>query len=587
MKRRTKSRSIAHALARAIARGVVGGIGALVGCSAPADVAPGLGPGEIVPLESRIDALPGRMLLIPVRAGSDASERVRIELENGRVLDGRLWRIVVSSDSSASSWLAPAGAWRAEPFGARAESPGGAGDASPGTALASPMVSVDLPVGASGRWISVGGARVRLNVLGSLEAPGTVSGREAVALGEGAAREPGVSGALATLLEPERNSPLRRWRYRLLTRGSPESGEPFADPVIETLARQEEGRWSWALRALARADRALAQRVARRLVATADFGAGTVAPAWPPAAADAGSLLTDLLDPTLDGARKVARAEAFLLAQPATVAWVIDDAGTPEATSRRPMVEIAAANLSEKSVLGAAVIGSRLSGAEPREIGPLSVLRMFVPVPEEGTAESAVSVAVGSYRFTLPVLLTSLAGAPPGVSLGPLTPDYTLDTWQGGAPRATDPAWATGAVLLKKDRSWRLFVECARPASAHGAAQEDTVRVWVGPTARPRLVMRVGESGYAHAEQALSVPGATDPAANAGDPASGVTAASRPTKWVCEVPIPDWCIEQDGVLRVGLERTDARGVRSAYPRPMLPWQGEPGRVMVQTGAWEK
>jgi hypothetical protein len=32
-------------------------------------------------------------------------------------------------------------------------------------------------------------------------------------------------------------------------------------------------------------------------------------------------------------------------------------------------------------------------------------------------------------------------------------------------------------------------------------------------------------------------------------------------------------------------RVDGRGRRSAWPRPMLPWQDEPGRAALDTRAW--
>ncbi len=539
----------------------------------------GAEPSQLVPLESRIDALPGRTLLIPVRAAEGSPASVPVTLEDGRELSGKLWRVTVEYDPGRASWLPQAGVWRATAFDAKVAPVAADPHVS---ALASSMVSVDLPLNVSSRWLTVGTSRVRLNVLGSLATPGTVAPRQEIDLiGPGPAVD---APALRRLLEPERRSPVRRWRYRLLAHAASEPGDAFEDPIIEALARQEEGRWSWALRALAMADRDLAQRVARRLVATTTFGAGVVAPTWPSSQADLDALLPDLLDPTLDGARRAQRAEAFLMAQPAATAWIIDDAGTPDATTGRPSVAVGVANLSERVVLAAAVPGERITDAEPRELGPDTAMRLYVSYANEAPIDAAIGVAVGSLRATLHPMVSRVPGAPPGVALGPLIPDFTLETWiAGGSTVAPDPAWVGAAMLLRKDRVWTLFMECARAGDAAATPQEDTVRLWIGPTARPRLVLRVGESGYAHVEQALPGAGGTD----APDPAAGVTVASRAAKWVCEVKIPDWCIEPDGTLRVGLERVDSRGARSAYPRPMLPWQAEPGRIVVDTGAWGK
>jgi len=581
------------AAARVVAGAVITGVcGALAACGAPERAAGEVAGGGLVVLDSRIDAVPGRTLVVPVRAGSDVRGRVPVVLDDGRELEGKLWRVVVEVAPGGSSWLPPAGVWRAEALdrgqgaGERdlgADGGGGAaGSAAPaGAALASTMVTVDLPLNVSARWATIGGARVRLNVLGSLRAPGTVAGPEEAALVE---RGPGIdSPVLQRLIAPERDSPMRRWRYRLLTGGAAGAPRVFDDPVIEAIALQEEGRWSWALRALLRTDRDLARRLTARLVATTDFGAGVAAPTWPVSQGDLAALQSDLLDPSMDGARRAERGAAFLLAQPVGAAWIADDAGTPDAASTRPMVDVGVANLSDRPVLAAAAgPGVQVSAAEPRDLAPWTAERFFVVAPEDAATGSTVSAMVGGWRRSMPALMARLPGAPPGVSMGPLLADHTLESWMSGAVTGPmDPGRGCVAMLLKKDRSWTLFVECARPLGEVGATQEDTVRVWIGPTARPRLVMRVGESGYAHVEQELGPRGDR----GAAGAEAGATVASRAGKWVCEVTIPAWCIEADGTLRIGLERVDGRGARSAFPRAMLAWQEEPGRVMVDTGAW--
>ena len=63
------------------------------------------------------------------------------------------------------------------------------------------------------------------------------------------------------------------------------------------------------------------------------------------------------------------------------------------------------------------------------------------------------------------------------------------------------------------------------------------------------------------------------------------TVSRQGGKWVANVPIPARCVEKDGTLRIAIERTDSRGRRTSWPRPMLPWDSEPGRVALDTKAW--
>jgi len=52
------------------------------------------------------------------------------------------------------------------------------------------------------------------------------------------------------------------------------------------------------------------------------------------------------------------------------------------------------------------------------------------------------------------------------------------------------------------------------------------------------------------------------------------------------LPLPPDAIEPGGRLRVGLTRTDATGRRTAWPRRLLPWDSEPGRLAVDLNAWD-
>jgi hypothetical protein len=59
----------------------------------------------------------------------------------------------------------------------------------------------------------------------------------------------------------------------------------------------------------------------------------------------------------------------------------------------------------------------------------------------------------------------------------------------------------------------------------------------------------------------------------------------KPTRWLAIVPIPDDAVENETIVRLSLTRISPSGVRSSWPRAMLPWQSEPGRLALDLGAW--
>jgi hypothetical protein len=61
-----------------------------------------------------------------------------------------------------------------------------------------------------------------------------------------------------------------------------------------------------------------------------------------------------------------------------------------------------------------------------------------------------------------------------------------------------------------------------------------------------------------------------------------VRAADRASLFI---PLPSNAIEAGHILRVGMVFIDAQGTRSAWPRPMLPWDAEPGRIAVDLDTW--
>ncbi|MBL9032532.1 MAG: hypothetical protein JNM80_12605 [Phycisphaerae bacterium] len=532
-------------------------------------------------VEARVDVVLGRRLVIPVTVQGGLSPRrpVPVRLDDGRTLEARLAWLSVGPEPEAepNSWVDPAGRW-ASVWADADRRPEGAGGW---------LLIVDLPLDSVGQGLYLGTTRVPLNWLPDpalLTDP--ASGRELpwprpiADLGE--------SPHLLRLAQPERTSPVRRWRYRLLTRGlqprpapaltggepAPAETDEFADPVIEAVARQVESRWQVALAWLWIADADLAERVRQRLAGAVRYGERVVAPAWTIDQPALDALLLDLLDPRLRAHERRERALAWLSSLPTAVAWVIDDAGLRDAGRVTGVGQVGVANLSDRAALAWVGVGmsAELTSIPAGAAGELPVL---MPRSDDGGDPGAkgplrVVAHVGPWSGPCAVALRPIEAAPPGLRLGPLLADWTMRTWMGGvAPPEPSADWA-GLGLLQKsgDGSWTLFLEFRGPART----EPEGARVWLGPRERPVAVFRVSSTGLATEEVGR---GSTE----------GVQVSREPDRWTVRLTIPAGTIEPDGIVRIGLERTDGRGVRSAWPRPMLPWQVEPGRVAVDLSAW--
>lgn len=529
--------------------------------------------------ETRIDHVPGQPLVMPVDVdGVIGTRPPRVLIDDGRQAPAALHWIGIRDGDGA--WLPSPGEWTAVPAsaGPRPRTPG------------SWCLMVNVPADAIGQGLWLGEARIALNWLADTppEVPAGASSPW---------RPPADADAepLEPFLEAERRSPLRRWRARLLTRGlAQESPEPDAEPapdvfgnsVLESLAGQTEARWRIALARLWRADQDLADRVKRRLLASVDFGQGAVAPTWPVSQERLDVLLGDLLNPRLEDAERAERAASWLSDQPAAAAWVIDDAGTADGATGRPVLCAGVANLGDRTTLGWLETDPPGESPELVRIEPLKTAVLYglaPPEPAAGAREGApipVTLHLGRWSAVQPAAPAALPVRPPGLKLEPFYADWRLEEWLAGRVEplgVISGAWITSGMVFRDDNvsegggRWVVYLECrTAEMTASGPAGEEFVRIWIGAYRRPRYVIRVMSNGEASA-------GSKDVA--------GVLVTRREDRWLCTVPIPEDAIENDGAVRLSIERWDARGVRASWPRPMFPWQTEPGRVAVSTAAW--
>jgi hypothetical protein len=551
---------------------------------------------------ARIDAIPSSLIVVPIDPAwvfhtDDASTG---RLDDGRTLNIRFARINIDRVAllegvgpRRQEWLPAPAIWSSSPLHASTDAPNAAVPAQTST----PVMVIDFPAIPAGRHLDVAGKRWAINWVPSPH--DTIAARSPAAQSESLALwrptlppAAAVSPVLAAYSRPESLSPIGRWRYRMLTDGLAPPGASdaaatsplpaFDDPLIEAIARQNESRWQSALALLWSVDPDLAWRVKLRLTGVMDFGEGIVVPAWPTDHAILDLLLADLLDPVLSPTQRARRAAEWLEAQPPALAWVVDDAGVLDARKGLGIATIAIANLGERPTLAWAEAEGERREPELRPAPPATVVRVPVtPIDDgrPGIAPSLVSAHLGRWSRQLRVVTRPIPLLPPGLTIGPLLPDLTIQSWlEESRAGSVLPAWATVARLhsppatSNAPRPFELYVECRSTADA-SVGNDDEVRVWIGPSQSPFAVLRVSASGTLVDELLPDAPPASLPIARSD------------VGWSFLLPIPRGAIERDGLLRLALTRTDARGRRSAWPRPMLPWQREPGRIAVDTTAW--
>lgn len=545
-------------------------------------------------IEPRIDVVAGSMLVAPVRVVGDASDvkSLPARLDDGRKVEALLRCISVTLDPSApATWLPPAATWSVDTK--RAGGPDGVG--------ATWVLVMQLPADAAGQSVWVGNSKLPLNWLPAPTALVRAGDRFGWPAPIEAAR---LTPELRALLTPEGESPVRRWRHRLVTTGLDPRREAearltlglseFSDPILEALARQSEARWSVAIAWLWRDRPELAQRLAKRIACIVDFGAGHFAPAWAIDQAELDALVADLVDPDLSTDGRIARAETWLKAQEPIVAWLADDAGlsAPDAIDDSLTNTVSSARLANLTDRGLTVsFGATGAKAELSPIEALRATTLEVSIPGTSSVrddwdESGASMVLtsGSWGVSLSPLAERVTVRPPGRTFGGLQADLTLRSWRSPSSAAgfsalpeTRAMLARGSPVAGGEDGWFLMVECRRVSRADDPAK-DRLEVWIGPREHPRLVIQlaaIGEATLIQAERPDDVRAIVE----------RVKFVKEEARWAALVPIDAACIEPESLVRIGLVRVDARGVRGSWPRAMLPWQVEPSRVLFSLRDW--
>jgi hypothetical protein len=534
------------------------------------------------PLEPRLDAVRGRTLVIPLDAPRSARlpAALPLRLDDGRVIDAPVfWIGATPSAAPRHLWLPDPGRWSATP--AFAPPP-------PESSLGAWCALVDLPEDPGlGLWFAR--TRIPINPIAepSIIAPTALPWNPT-------AGPQSANLTLNLLARPDAASPLRRWRYELLTEGlapifpfqPATSGGRDSDRALEALAQQFRARWQVALAWLFIHNPDLSLHLRRRLASAVIMDSEHVAPICPATDSELATLLSSLLDPTLSPPDRADRAQAFLDALPVAIATVLDDAGQFDARTSAPVSTAMLINLARRPAVAyltdsadeqppsldlepLAPASARTLAAVAMHAAPIRALA--APRPASFTAH------IAEWKSPLDALPAPIPIAPPGLRLDPFALDWTMDAFLHARPDASmipGPLWSTAALLFRDDSDsnpWRLLIECAfDPADKR---TEDHIELWLGPYHAPVCVLSINRSGVVSILKG----------ALAETPAPFIERAD--SRWSALISIPASAIDRAGLLRLSVLRVDPRGFRAAWPRPMLPWQEEPGRLSINTTTW--
>ncbi len=520
----------------------------------------------------------GESAVIPVNPAwqLDLDTATSARLDDGRTIPIEIYWAAPAYTNAPSSWITDFGLWSATP------EEKSTANARRGVRL----ISVSPPTDALGQGLWIGSKRIELQWIPSATMlAGETNAQWTPRLDE-AQRS---NTALLTHISPEATNPLTRWRFKLLTEGlSPakmrsDESASFSDPIIETWARQTEAIFRSAIRKLRRANPATADAFIHKLTQIITFPDGHIAPLWPSTDVDLLGLVEDLCHQTVTPDSAAATIEDWLNAQPAAAAWVRDDAagiGTiPESTTPVIFSSLGAVNLGNKPALATLqssgtpqLVRLEADASTERLISTLS------PSPNTTNLPQA-TVRILDWQLQRTVAAIPIKLTPPGLSIGPLVPDWTMpalfrsDETSLLAARPADiqitltcNSQSVSGVGPEAQSGWTLIVISLAPATSG-----ETFQVYFGSTTQP--------SGSID----LSSEGSLKTTGFGGSCQTLVT--KLPTGWGCQISLPRGVIDSHGLLSLGISTTRPGHGRASWPRPQFPWQTQPARVIFDTSTW--
>ncbi|MFT3684935.1 MAG: hypothetical protein QM783_08420 [Phycisphaerales bacterium] len=367
-----------------------------------------------------------------------------------------------------------------------------------------------------------------------------------------------------TALDTAAQTPGDHSRAALLRRAiKPETpGVPdFDPPALNTLAFQVGDQWAGAIGRLQCFDKALARQVARRMLLLAYLPGDETHGSWQPLWADADPAVLQSL---LSGPQNSATAAAigFMAVQPAAVAWVQDDAGLRDPLTRGTLSTGAAISLAEQPVVLSVrtAPGAGAEAFEPRAAKPL-IGQMFTIAAGSLGAEPGGLLKMGTAPLAFAPSAAPVRATPPGVLIGPFSFDWSRTAFLRQEPvRVPSIAGSLVPAESGPGAGWTLYLE--RRAQNETELDREVLRVWVGPTGAPSHCVELTPTGNI---KQLS-----------GSTQAQVSRLPGGGGWCATVTIPASAVDDKGVLRLAVEHAASTGLRASWPRPMFPWQKEPG-----------
>ncbi|MGV6814942.1 MAG: hypothetical protein ACWA5W_08045 [Phycisphaerales bacterium] len=573
---------------------------------------------SIRPASDRLDAIVSYPLIISIVTPNEKLLRkpVITKLDDGRVMTSEPFWVGVSPESAnpEQSWTRPVGIWTATNFHAIASIP------SNDRPLGVWFIQIDLPIDAVGQGLWFGDKRYELNWLPDpertiLEAPDAqseslISAFWDLRLDLSALQDPAIIHAVKQYTQ----SPFTNWRSQLLLNGlnphhnaTQETGQldslelelqlntPGSD-LLKQIARQYKAKWQIILGRIWLIDPDVATRLKSALTLTARFDTRTL-PLWNDDLASLDQLAQDLLSPFVDDQTRVLRAKAWLETQPRVLAWISDDQGTIDrsAMTSRPTVSVISlpqspgVSLFRLDSLTKSANDAELVTLSPNTTTPIQTTIDLIPVvpTNPGLETAPLQVRTGRWSTTVNAIASLSPANAPYIRIGPLLSDWTMNALLTSRPlldAATPPA-RLGVGLLRKTtppsrdhpaEGWQLYFELASPDPS---SPQESLTLWIGPYQYPWAVWTITPDGRVTLDSGSRF--------SIGLPA--VQTRVLEDRWIVTIDLPEAAMDDPmnaPLLQLGIERTDATGQHTAWPRRMIPDQQEPGRLSIELNHYD-